>query len=132
MIAASVKKSFPDENFDIITFIPQTKKEATKRGYNQGELLATEVGKLLAIPTEPLLVKLYETERQHSLPFLSRSGNVFGTFDVCNKALVKDKKILLIDDIKTSGSTLNECSKMLRLYEAQSVHCAVIAVSEKK
>ena len=132
MIAASVNKAFPQENFDIITFIPQTEKESAKRGYNQGEILATEVGKRLNIPVMPLLVKIYDTERQHSLPYLSRSGNIFGAFDICNRDLVSNKKILLIDDIKTSGATLNECAKMLRLYEAQSVHCAVIAVADKQ
>lgn len=128
MMAASIKKSFGDVQFDVVTFIPQTRAEAENRTYNQSQRLAEEVGRLLNVPVKPLLIKLYETERQHSLHLIERSGNVFGVFDVCNKKMTTNKKILLIDDIKTSGRTINECAKMLRLHGAESVYCAVIAV----
>lgn len=128
MIVAAMKEAFDDIKLDVITFIPQTQKETETRTYNQGEQLAVAVGDKINIPVIPLLVKLYETERQYNLPFISRSGNVFGVFDCCNKAMTEGKNVLLIDDVKTSGSSLNECAKMLHIYGAASVYCAVIAV----
>ena len=129
MIVASVKEAFADINFDVITFVPQTQSESEDRMYNQGELLATAVGEKMNIPVIPLLVKIYETERQRDLLHFEKSGNVFGVFECCNKKMTEGKNILLIDDIKTSGHTINECAKMLHLYDAASVYCAVIAVA---
>ena len=130
MIASSVSRNFNDVDFDVITFIPQTEKEKENRGYNQCEMLASAVAQTMNLPCKPLLRKLYETDRQHNLLKVERSGNIFGVFDVCDKASVEDKNILIIDDIKTSGATLNECAKMLVLNNAKSVYCAVIAVAE--
>lgn len=130
MIAETVNRNFCNESFDVITFIPQTKNEMKHREYNQGQLLAEKTGEILNIPVAPLLTKIYDTERQHKLLRIERSGNVFGVFDVCNTKMTENKRILLIDDIKTSGRTLNECAKMLHLYNAVSVHCAVIAITK--
>ncbi len=129
MIAASVKEKFHDVNFDYITFIPQTANEMTDRGYNQTELLADALGKKLNIPVATLLIKLFETKRQHNTPVLFKSGNVTGVFECVQPEKIKNRNILLIDDIKTSGNTLNECAKMLRLHDAASVYCAVIATT---
>lgn len=128
MITASIKESFGDIEFDVITFVPQTKKESEKRSYNQGEQLAVAVGKNINIPVTQLLVKIYETERQHDMHPSERSGNVFGVFKCCNKSMTEGKTILIIDDVKTSGNTINECAKMLHIYGAAKVYCAVIAV----
>ena len=129
MIAASVKEKFQDVTFDYITFIPQTANEMQERGYNQTEILADELGRKLNIPVATLLVKLYETKRQHNVPLLMKSGNVTGVFDCVQLEKIKGKTILLIDDIKTSGKTMNECAKMLNLYDAANVYCAVIATT---
>ena len=128
MIAASVKESFGDIQFDIITFVPQTKEESAERTYNQSEKLAEEVGKRLYLPVSGLLKKIFETDSQRNLHPSERSGNVFGVFDCINKDMIQGKNILLIDDVKTSGATINECAKILHLYDAASVYCAVIAV----
>jgi len=128
MMIAAMQEAYGDIKFDVITFIPQTQKETEARTYNQSEQLAMTLGEKLNIPVYSLLVKLYETERQRNLSFISRSGNIFGVFDCCNKAMTQEKNILLIDDVKTSGKSLNECAKMLHIYGATSVYCAVIAV----
>ena len=128
-IVDAIMESFGDMKFDVITFVPQTQKESADRMYNQGEQLATAVGEKMNIPVMPLLVKIYETERQHDLYDYEKSGNVFGVFECCNKTMIKGGNILLVDDIKTSGHTINECAKMLHLYDAESVYCAVIAVT---
>ncbi len=129
MVVAAIKESFGDVHFDVVTFVPQTEKESADRTYNQGEQLATAVGEKMNIPVMPLLVKIYETERQRDMEFFEKSGNVFGVFECCNKKMTNGKKILLVDDIKTSGHTINECAKMLHIYDAQSVYCAVIALA---
>lgn len=128
MVVAAIKESFDDMKFDAITFIPQTQKESEDRTYNQVEQLAAAIGERINTPVLPLLVKLYETQRQRNLQFIERSGNVFGVFECCNKTMIEGKKILLVDDIRTSGKTINECAKMLHIYGAESVYCAVIAV----
>lgn len=129
MVIGAIKETFGDMKFDVITFVPQTEKESEDRTYNQGELLATAVGEKMNIPVMPLLVKIYETERQRELEYFEKSGNVFGVFECCNKKMTEGKNILLIDDVKTSGHTINECAKMLHLYDAERVYCAVIAVA---
>lgn len=128
MIAASINESFDDIQFDVITFVPQTEEESAERTYNQSEQLAAEVGKSLNLPVTELLKKIYETDSQRNLHPSERSGNVFGVFECIHKDMIQGKNILLIDDVKTSGATINECAKMLHLYDATNVYCAVIAV----
>lgn len=128
MVVAAMKEAFGDISFDAVTFIPQTKKESQDRTYNQGEQLAAAISERINTPVLPLLVKLYETQRQRDLPLIERSGNVFGVFDCCNKTMTEGKNILLVDDVRTSGKTINECAKMLHIYGAASVYCAVIAI----
>ena len=123
-----VGRDFDVQKIDVITFVPQTQDESAHRQFNQGQALAEETGRQMNIPVEPLLVKVCETSRQHRLPFALKSGNVFGAFD-CSNADIEGRTILLIDDIKTSASTLNECTKMLHLAGAAAVYCAVIAIS---
>lgn len=132
MIAEKVRHAFCDVDFDFIAFVPQTKAETDEKGFNQSEELACAVSTELEIPVGNLLVKLFETNRQHKLPLGEKHGNTFGVFDCINTENIKNKKILLIDDVKTSGSTINECAKMLMLYDAESVHCAVIAATLPK
>ncbi len=132
MIAEKVRNAFADVTFDYIAFVPQTREETDEKGFNQSEELACAVSEELCVPVGDFLVKLYETDRQHSLPLHDKRGNTFGVFDCINTDNIRDKKILLIDDVRTSGSTINECAKMLRLYESGDVYCAVIAAAVPK
>ena len=61
------------------------------------------------------------------MPRLRRNGNVFGVFEPVDRFGVAGKTILIVDDIITTGSTLEECAKMLKLYDADSVYCAAVA-----
>lgn len=128
-VAECIKNDFDVEMFDIITFVPQTAKELSERGSNQSEKLADEISQLLNIPSKPLLIKLFETHHQHDMPWYLKSGNIFATFDCIDTQSIKNKNILLIDDIKTSGHTLNECAKVLHLSDAANVYCAVIGIT---
>lgn len=130
-MAETVRQRLADVKFDCITEVPMTKKSIKARGYNQCALLAKGISELSGIEYKPgLLVKIYETKSQHGLSFYLRRGNLTGVFDVVDPSLVKDKTILLCDDVSTSGETLNECSKMLWLYGAKNVYCIACALTK--
>ena len=126
-MADCVRALWPDETFDCAVYVPQTGAETARRGFNQSRLLARLLGLMLELPVSDALVKRYTTDRQHSLPMLARTGNVFGVFD-CEKRF-DGLRVLLVDDIMTTGSTLNECAKMLRLADAAQIRCVTAAVA---
>ena len=131
-MAKTVKEQYGEKKFDIITFVPFSKAEKHDRDFNQSELLAKRLGEELCLPCREMLVKLYDVPRQHTLPGTKRRGNVFGIFATAEEFSYLDgKTILLADDIKTTGSTLSECAKMLKIAGAKEV-CAVTAAIAKR
>lgn len=114
-------------NFDVITFVPMSKKRRLERGYNQSEVLAEELATRLKIEIMNVLSKVRENKIQHNLSYLERENNVKDVYTVENKELVKDKTILLCDDVLTTGNTLKECCKVLYEAEAKHVECIAIA-----
>lgn len=128
----TVRREYADIAFDSITFVPFTKKQMRTREWNPGETLARALSEKLDLPCFTLLEKLYETESQHALSARERTGNVFGVFEACNLENVQGKTILLVDDIKTTGATLSECAKMLKLGGADAVYAATFAVTRRK
>lgn len=131
-MAKPVKSDFADVNFDFICFVPFTTAQKIRRQFNQSELLAEHLSKMLGIPLKRVLIKFFETDTQHSKNIRNRRGNVFGVYDVKDGADIKDKTILLVDDIKTTGSTLDECAWILKIRGAKAVYCATAAVTGKK
>lgn len=130
-MANSIKKDFSKITFDFIAFVPFSKLQKQQRSYNQSELLAEELGKRLGIPVENILIKLFDTGVQHKTTQHRRKGNVFGVFDVNEKVNIIGKTILLVDDIKTTGATFNECAKMLKIRGAERVCCVSVAMTGK-
>lgn len=116
---------------DIIVYVPMTEAEEKKRGFNQSELLAEEVGKRLNIAVLPALVKIKETKAQKELGGKERAQNLEGAF-ACVFEQVKNRKILLIDDIFTTGATANECAKVLLKAKAREVNVLTAAVAKLK
>ena len=131
-MAAFAKKVYDGVAFDFVTFVPMTQTEQKERGYNQSELLAQSAADKLSLPCEAVLCKLYETKRQRTLRSRERSGNVLGVFDVSLPDAVRGKRVLLCDDLRTTGSTLTECAKMLCLYGANEIFCLTAAVGFPK
>ncbi len=128
-MAKYLVKAHPDTKFDYITYVPMTEKQIKNRGFNQSQLLAKAVAEILNVECRnDILIKLYDIEPQHNLSSMYRQGNVAGVFDVENKEIVEGKNILIIDDIKTTGYTIDECAKMLRQYDAKTVGCLCTAV----
>lgn len=131
-MAQAVAKSYAEQEFDVISYVPLHKEKQKERGYNQSQLLAKELGKILNIPVKELLVKTRKNKPQHTLKLKERAKNVQGVYKVVDASCVKDKKILLVDDIITTGYTLGECAKMLQKAEATSIHCVTFAVATVK
>ncbi len=115
--------------FDLVTFAPMTKKSCKKRRYNQAELLARNFCNLL--DREDILVealiKQKETSPQEKLNKTERKQNLVGAYKLRDNVDVKDKIVLVIDDIKTTGSTINECAKVLTKGGATKVIALTVA-----
>ena len=109
------RKSFEKlKKYDIIITVPISKQRLKKRGYNQSELIAKEISKILSIKIEEnILFKIKNTVPQSTLNKNQRKENAKGVYIAKNAQKVKDKKILIIDDIYTTGNTVNECAKQL-------------------
>lgn len=119
-----------DDNNTIITFVPLHPARFARRGYNQAEILAEVVSQRLKIPSLNLLRKVKNTKRQVGMVGRKRRQNLKGVFRIRNskKPEIKGKKIIIIDDIATTGATLNECAKVLKEAGAKEVWGLVIAL----
>lgn len=126
IMADLINDCYYDTVFDYVTFVPMHEKELKKRGYNQSELLAKQLSSILKIPYLSTLDKIKHTSPQHTLSVKDRRKNLLGAFNALDKNLIKDKTILLIDDIITTGSTLDECVKTLEKAKPQLVCCATL------
>ena len=122
------------EKADIIAFIPMRPFARLMRGYNQAELIAKRLSVHTGIPCAPLLTKEFSTKKQHELKGLARSGNLLGVFEPHKEHTdeIAGKRILLVDDVSTTGNTLNEAAKTLLIFGAESVFTAVCTVRKKE
>jgi ComF family protein len=112
------------KNIQAITYVPLTARKEIARGYNQSKLLASSLSKNLQLPLLNLLKKCRETAEQSSLTFKDRKGNVKGAFQA--RSEFKDS-VLLVDDIFTTGSTVQECTKALRKAGVSNVYVITVA-----
>lgn len=113
---------------DILIPVPLHYKRLVKRRYNQSALLATELSKLVLIETDfKSLVKYKSTKPQVSYSGKARIKNIKDAFMVKYPENIKDKRVVLIDDVQTTGSTLKECAKVLIHAGAKSVDFLTVA-----
>ena len=134
-MAISVKCCFSDVDFDIVTFVPTSLRRKMKRGFNQSEVLAKGVSKILNVKfANNLLIYKNVNDVQHHLGFEQRFENVKGKFLPNKKVSLNGKTVLLVDDIKTTGATLDECAKQLLILGADKVYCVtgLMTVKNKK
>ena len=111
-MALAFKQTFRDINVDYIVYVPMHHSREIKRGYNQCKILADEIADILKIPVLYNVLHCSKQKRkQHNTPLKERFDNVKGIYYTDFR--FSDETILLIDDIKTTGATLNECSKVL-------------------
>ncbi|MCR5040815.1 MAG: hypothetical protein K6C36_01800 [Clostridia bacterium] len=114
---------------DVITSVPTTPARLKSRGFDQTALIAAELAGKLNLPYEPLLRKFSDDVPQKQLDPVSRTGNVRGTIDLLGGVSVEDRTVLLVDDIVTTGATLDECAATLKIFGANNVVAAAFAVS---
>ena len=118
----------PDFSNFILIPVPLEKKKLKKRGFNQAEEIAKEISIFLKIPlVNNILIKIRETLPQVELSDKEREENILGAFSCQNKNEIKGKKILLVDDVYTTGSTLEECARVLKEAGAKEVWGLVVA-----
>ncbi|MDR0677198.1 MAG: ComF family protein [Holosporaceae bacterium] len=125
-----VSKNTVQKKVDFIVPVPIHFFKRLKRKYNQSELLALEFAKLSGISYEPrILLKKKSTPQQEGLSRNVRLKNVQGSFGIDEKYrnLLHKKTILLIDDVLTTGATINECSKILKKHGAEKIICVTAA-----
>lgn len=113
-----------DWDFDCFTFVPVHKTRRRKRGYNQAELLAKELAAHTTTPCIPLLQKIKSTPNQARLDRAARMANLEDSFAAVERA---PKHVVLIDDVMTTGSTVNECSRVLKSAGAKVVYVLTFA-----
>ena len=128
-MAACVTRQWPEVSFDSVVFVPMTRRDVRRREYNQSEWLAREVARCLHLPVWDALLKTMESKPQKSLPAEQRAGNVRGTMEVAEafRTRLTGKRLLLADDLATTGSTIQGCALILKLYGAESVHAVTLA-----
>lgn len=124
------------ENFpkaDCIVYVPMTRKAVRRRGYNQAELLAESLSERTQIPVlKDGLIKDKETAEQKTLSKKERAVNLAGCFKVGNRAAVKGKTVILVDDVLTTGATADAACKKLLQAGAKCVYFASVASVEYK
>lgn len=125
-----VEKEFADA--DLLTFVPMTKKAQRKRGYNQSRLLAEGLARATGKPLFCAVEKKRETADQRELTRSEREENMKNVFTVTDRAAVKDKRILIVDDTLTTGATASALSKAFKKAGADAVYLVTAASVEKQ
>jgi ComF family protein len=116
-----------DRRFDIIVPVPLHPARERERGFNQAQLLADLVSDKTTIPVRPALERIRYTTTQTAFDRAERMENLRDAFRLRKNMPVQDLRVLLIDDILTTGSTLSECARVLKRAGAVSVHAATAA-----
>ena len=121
---------YPGVAIDYVCPVPMTQEEFLNRGFNQSSLLAENVAAILDVQKAELLLKIRNTSRQHTLAQKERLVNLKKAFIADEKFDITGKNIILCDDIKTTGSTLKECSDVLFAAGANDVYCLCAAAAD--
>ncbi|MCB9798917.1 ComF family protein [Candidatus Nomurabacteria bacterium] len=120
------EKSFSCVSFEALTVLPLHKKRFAYRGFNQSEILADALSTALGIPKISLMQRTRHTRQQAQLSRADRIENVKDAFGVENEG-VAGRTIALVDDVFTSGATLQQAAKALRESGAASVYGITVA-----
>lgn len=119
-------------DFDVLTWVPISFFRRWKRGFDQVAVIAQSVAGELGCKAEPTLKKTRHNKPQsRETSHAGRRANVLGAYRVQDASKIKGKRILLIDDIITSGATVSECAKTLLSAGAKEVICAAVAAADK-
>lgn len=126
-LVAECVSEYIEESFDLLTWASVSAKRLKERGYDQARLIAEAVARELGTTAVRTLKKRNVPAQSTVGAEAKRRANIAGAYSVCAPEAVNGKTILLIDDVITTGSTLSECSRMLRMAGAEKVICASAA-----
>ena len=116
------------KKYDCIIPVPMYKMNKKNRGYNQSEIIAKKLAKILHIEyINNYLIKIKKNKKQSLLTRIERIENVKNAYRIKDFETIKNKKVILLDDIYTTGSTVNECIKELKKARPKTVDIFVIA-----
>ena len=120
-------------NADIIIEVPISRERFRERGYNQSAIIARRVSKITGIIYgKDVLIKTKNNLRQSELSIQERKENVKDVYSIKNIELIKGKSVILIDDILTTGATLNECAKVLKENGAKEVIALAVMYANRE
>ena len=129
MLAMRIQQEYP-EGFDLITWVPVSRLRRFTRGYDQVELLAAATGRELGIEPIKTLQKIRHNRPQSGITGQAkRRANVLGAYRIVCPQAVAGKRILLLDDVITTGATAGECARVLLTAGAKEVHCGCLAAA---
>lgn len=114
-------------NADYLVYVPMSVRAEKRRGYNQSKLLAQKLSELIGVDVLDCLIKTKETERQATLTGEQRRKNLVDAFKVIDKKSVKDKSILIVDDVTTTGATAQIIAQKLKNAGAIKVYLITVA-----
>ncbi len=132
LLAMRLQEEYP-EGFDLLTWVPISPLRRLRRGYDQVELLAQAVARELGAEATATLQKHRHNRPQSGITgHAQRRANVLGVYRAVDPALVRGRKILLLDDIVTTGSTISEAARVLLTAGASEIHGAALAAAPDK
>ncbi|MGN0788887.1 MAG: ComF family protein [Christensenellales bacterium] len=124
-----------DEGYDceVVTSVPISKERARKRGYNQSQIVAKRLAEALKLPyVGQCIIKSKDNTEQAKLSGKEREENVLGVYKVIDKIAVKGKRVLVVDDVLTTGATMSEVARVLYKAGAQKVEGLTICATTYK
>lgn len=132
-LARILQQALPqDQSFDIITFVPTNPRNVKQRGFHHTQLLAQRLSAHTDIPCTRLLSKRRNTRPMYGLHPAQRRANILGAISpAAPMEAIAGRRILLVDDLITTGSTLSECARVLLEEGAAGVWCVTVAESKK-
>ena len=129
-LALKLQETALADNCDLITWVPISLPRRIRRGYDQSRLLAQALAKELDIPCVQALHRFRHTPPQSRLKGAAqRRANVLGVYRAVNRDAIRGKRILLLDDVVTTGATASECAKTLLLAGVKEVYFAAVAAA---
>ena len=119
-----------DGDFDVVCAVPLHSCRMKMRGYNQSEVFARRIASEMDLPYVDLLERVVDTVSQTHLNYDRRLKNVAGAFALAEDVPLKGARVLLVDDVLTTGATSMECAKVLKEHGAARVGIAVFAAGK--
>jgi ComF family protein len=132
-LGALLSRALPrDAAVDVIVPMPLHWRRRWRRGFNQSELLARSVGQRTGVPVACAVRRRRATPPQAGLTRAERRDNVIGAFAVRDRGAVSGRRVLLIDDVLTTGATASACASVLKRCGARSVTVLTVARVDRR